>query len=488
MEKMSFLNKTAILATIATLSLTGCAVSQAQDTTQSQQQTATTTPSNEMTPSENGEMPSSPNDSQNRSTFDGSMPQQGMREGFKDNQFQGGMQSYSSTGTSTFVSFVANDLFTERDLAQEADLSSATNQTVESNNDITITSEGVYVLSGTASDVTIIVEASDSDKVQLVLDNLNVTNTTQPVIYVKSADKVFITTAQGSSNTLSVTSTFTADGDTNTDAVIFAKDDITLNGQGTLIIKSSDNGITSKDDLKVTGGTYIITSEGHALEANDSIRIYDGSFRLESGKDGMHAENDDDDTLGYIYIANGSFETTSGSDAIHANSALQIDNGTMTLNAREALEGTYIQVNGGDITISASDDGINSARQSSLYTPTIEITGGNLDITMGSGDTDALDANGNLIITGGNVNISAQFAFDYDGTATFTGGTVMVNGSQVTSITNSMMGGMGGMGGNMQGGRPGEMQGNMQGGMPEDTQGQPNGQMPYGPGGKHGRR
>lgn len=334
-----------------------------------------------------------------------------------------------------------DDVFTKRDKEQTADLSEATYYTVADGQDITITTEGIYVLSGTASEATIFIEASDSDKVQLVLNNLNVTNTSEPVIYVKTADKVFITTTQGSSNSLAVASTFTADGDTNTDAVIYSKEDLTLNGLGTLTINSSANAITSKDDLKVTGGTYNIVASAHALEANDSINIADGIFTIDAGKDGLHCENDEDMALGNVYIITGTFNITSASDAIHALATIRIDGGTYTINAREGLEATYIQVNGGDITINASDDGINATTSSNAYTPTVEITGGTLTVNMGSGDTDAIDSNGDLIISGGTINIYAQYAFDFDGSVSFTGGTVYVNGTQVTSIANSMMGG-----------------------------------------------
>ena len=102
-------------------------------------------------------------------------------------------------------------------------------------------------------------------------------------------------------------------------------------------------------------------------------------------------------------------------------------------------------ISGGDITIAASDDGINAARKSSAYTPTVEITGGTVTITMGAGDTDGIDSNGNIIITGGTISVNGNSAFDYDGSATFTGGTVYVNGQQVTTLPNQMMGGRGGM-------------------------------------------
>ncbi len=135
------------------------------------------------------------------------------------------------------------DLFTERDLTQTADLSEAQTVTAVSDSTYTVSSDGVYVLSGTAENFTLIVEAGDEDKVQLVLDGLNVTNDNSPVIYVKNADKVFVTSA-GSDSTLAVTGTFTADGTTNTDAVIFSKDDLVLNGTGTVSISSADNGIS----------------------------------------------------------------------------------------------------------------------------------------------------------------------------------------------------------------------------------------------------
>ena len=120
----------------------------------------------------------------------------------------------------------------------------------------------------------------------------------------------------------------------------------------------------------------------------------------------------------------------------------------MNIAACEGIEATYVLISGGDITIAASDDGINAARKSSAYTPTAEITGGTVTITMGAGDTDGIDSNGNIIITGGTISVSGNSSFDYDGTATFTGGTVYVNGQQVTTLTNQMMGGgMGGFGG-----------------------------------------
>ena len=309
-----------------------------------------------------------------------------------------------------------------------------------------ITSAGTYVFTGIASGVTITVEAGDEDKVQLVLDGVSISNKDFPCIYVKNADKVFVTTT-GTENSLFVTGTFTDDGTTNTDAVIFSKDDLVLNGTGTLNISSSDNGISCKDDLKITGGTYYISSQSDALEANDSVYIEDGAIVIKTGEDGVHVENDEDDTSGSFYMGGGSLTITAGDDAVHATTILQIDGGEINISAAEGLEATWVQINGGTISITAADDGINGAHKSSAYTPTVEINGGTITIDMGAGDTDAVDSNGNLYINGGTLDITAQSAFDYDGMAEYNGGTIIVNGVQVNSITNQMMGGQGGFGG-----------------------------------------
>jgi hypothetical protein len=349
------------------------------------------------------------------------------------------------------------DLFTDRDLEQAADLDGATTIALKSGEDVSITSEGTYVIAGSATNTTIIVDVDSSEKVQLVLDGVTITNDDAAAIYVASADKVFVTTAEGTTNTLSVTGAFasggtTTDGETNVDAAIFSKDDLVLNGMGTLQIESTENGVSCKDDLKVTGGSYVIACQADALEANDNVLIADGSFAITAGKDAIHAENDEDDTVGNVYIAGGTFDITAVSDGIQATCVAQIDGGSLQISAAEGIEGTYVQVNGGGVDISASDDGINATYKSTALTPTLEIRGGEVSVAMASGDTDALDSNGNLYISGGTVTVSGQSAFDYDGAGELSGGTVTVNGQQVTTLQQSMMGGgMRGMGGRMRG-------------------------------------
>ena len=351
------------------------------------------------------------------------------------------------------------DLFTNRDLEQNPDLSDAKSITVSDGQTINITEEGTYIISGTASNCTIKVEVDTESKVQLVLNGVSITNENFPAIYVVSADKCFIT-SQGE-NSLSVTGSFKADGDTNTDAVIFSKDDLVFNGTGTLTIHSGDNGISGKDDIKFTGGTYNITSTNDSIEAKDNIYVYDGTFNITSSKDGFHSEDSDDNSKGTLYIADGTFHIAVTSDGLQTNTAVQIDGGTFDITANEGIESTYIQINGGTVTITATDDGINGSDKSNVYSkPTVEITGGNVTVTVSGNDVDGIDSNGDIIVSGGTVNVTYPGqppcdSFDCDGTATYTGGTIIINGTQVDSIPQSdrmgggMMGGGGRMGGRM---------------------------------------
>lgn len=377
--------------------------------------------------------------------------------------------SSSDPVTQTADGDAYEEAFSDRDLSGEYDdevvtvslngtTATADSDAVQvSGGSVTITAAGTYVMSGTLDNGSVIVNVSKDDKVQLVLDGAAIHSETFAAIYVVQADKVFLTLAEGSENTLSNGGSYVQIDDNDVDAVVFSKDDITFNGSGALgITAEAGSGVVGKDEVTIAGGEYEITAAKHAIRAKDSLAIAGGSFSLTASEDGLHAENGDDDTLGSIYLAGGSFVITVGDDAIHANTLLQIDGGTYDITAAEGLEATYIQINGGDIRISASDDGVNAAYKSSSYTPTFEMNAGTLTVVMGAGDTDGIDSNGNIVVNGGTIDVTAQSPFDYDGTAQYNGGTIIVNGQQVDYIPNQMMGGgMGGMGGfgGMGGGR-----------------------------------
>lgn len=227
---------------------------------------------------------------------------------------------------------------TKADKSETNETKAASSGVSISGNIITISKEGTYVLSGALSEGQIVVDA-DSAKVQLVLDNVDITCASSAAIYVKNADKTFITLAEDSENILMNTAEYEAIDDNNIDAVIFSKDDLTLNGKGTLTINSEyGHGIVSKDDLKLVSGTCNITAKKHALSGKDSVRIAAGTYNLTSGKDGIHSENVDDDEKGFVYIASGDFTIESTGDGIDASYVVQIDDGDFEITAGGGAE------------------------------------------------------------------------------------------------------------------------------------------------------
>ena len=350
-----------------------------------------------------------------------------------------------------------------------------------SGNTVTIIDEGTYILSGTLTDGMVIVDAEDTDKVQLVLDGVDITSAESAAIYVREADKVFITTASDSQNTLTNGGTYTAIDDNNIDAAIFSKSDLTLNGAGSLTITAkAGHGVVSKDDLVLTSRTYQIDAASHGLSGKDSVRIASGSYTIVSGKDGIHAENADDTSLGFVYLADGTFDITSGGDGISAGNWLQADGGVYTVKAGGGSEnvqksdgewqfgpgqqtestdtteedtasmkaikaagelilkgGKYsldsaddtihsnanITISDGEFTLASGDDGIHADSATT-------ISGGTIDITESYEGIEGLS----IDITGGETYVSGptndgNSALDYNGTGTVTGGIFIAAGS-----------------------------------------------------------
>ncbi len=336
-----------------------------------------------------------------------------------------------TAGTESIVAvppvFTVEDRFSDSDLLQEADLQGAVTMTVSDGAQLTIDSAGVYVLSGTASEACVTVKAGKKDRVQLVLDGVSITNESAPCISIQKADRVIVTTTE-SRNELAVTGYFTG----SEKAAIYAGKDLTLNGKGSLSIRSSKDAVTVKGDLRITGGTYDITCGDAAFDARDSIRVLDGQITVNACKDGLHAENNKNDTLGCVYIAGGSISVVCEDDAVHGNAVIQIDGGDIVLQGHEGLESTWIRLNGGTVSVTASDDGINAGRKSSAYEPTVEINGGTMSVVTTTAKCDAIDANGDILIRGGSIDITSGRPFDCDGTIEWTGGQITVNGREVS--------------------------------------------------------
>lgn len=296
--------------------------------------------------------------------------------------------------------------FSDRDLDGSYDESKATrialldggttvtgNGATVSGNTVTITAAGTYLISGTLSEGQIKVEANEADKVQLVLSGATVTSANSAALHVAKANKVFLTLADGSENTLATSGAYAASDDSAIDGAIFSRSDLTVNGGGSLAVSSAEgNGIVCKDGLVLASGSAKVTAAKHAIQVNDSARIAGGSYTLRAGTDGIHAKNDEDSKLGYIYVAGGSLDITAESDGFDANYVLRVDGGTITVSAGD--DGLHaesdLSVNGGDITVTKSNEGLEGAR--------VTIAGGTQDVVASddgvnaSGDPDDSDS------------------------------------------------------------------------------------------------
>ena len=347
--------------------------------------------------------------------------------------------SSSEDSAYTYSDYELDDSF-DRQSAASIILSGSTAQSngsgVSINNaTVTISKEGCYLISGELEDGQIIVDAGDSDKVQLVLDNASIHCSTGSAILVRNADKVKVTLAADSENELSDGTEYQTDDD-NPDAALFSKDDLVINGSGSLTVQGNyKHGIAGNDDLVITGGRLTVNSLSHALRGKDSVAILDGTFVLTSQKDGIHAE-----------------------------AYLNINGGTTTIaESYEGLEAAQIHISGGTTQVFSSDDGLNAAGGSSFELVDgllvlkdtsssdteqtfggrggmfevedncdITISGGNLTVTTSNGD--GIDSNGSLNVSGGTVLVfgsssGGEGALDYTGSSSISGGTLVALGS-----------------------------------------------------------
>ncbi|MFT4051624.1 MAG: carbohydrate-binding domain-containing protein [Microbacterium sp.] len=306
---------------------------------------------------------------------------------------------------------------------------------------LTITEAGTYILSGSTTGQVVV---NTDGNVRIILNGVTIASTVGAAIQVDAAELAVIELADGTTSTVSDASTRS---DEEIDGAIYSADDLLITGTGALTVTATfADGIVGKDDLSVESGTISVTSVDDGIRGTDSLTVSGGTITIDATGDGMKATNDTDAGEGQLTISGGDITISTGDDAIKAEQQLTITGGTIDIvESVEGIEAPVIVIDDGDITVNASDDGIN-ASTSAIVTSGIGITinGGNITIVMGSGDTDAIDANGDLTITGGNLTITAQSAFDFDGTGTLTGGTITVNGEQVTELTNQMMGGGGG--------------------------------------------
>lgn len=323
---------------------------------------------------------------------------------------------------------------------------------------LTISAAGTYILSGALSDGQIVIDAADTDKIQIVLAHASVTCTNSAAIYVKQADKVFLTLAAGTENTFADAGTdyVQSDAGTTVDGVIFSKEDLAINGSGTLHITAGyKHGIVSKDDLVITGGNINVTASGKGLSGKDCVKI-GGSFVLNTQGDAIQSDEGEDAYKGFVYIKDGMFQIDTQGDAVQAETLLQCNGGTYNIitgggsanastdssgnintgwgqwggtvstastedtpSAKGLKAGFNLIINGGVYQIDSSDDSFHSNGN-------LTVTGG--EITASTGD-DGIHADNDLTISGGTVTIFKSYEGIEGNTVTISDGTINITAS-----------------------------------------------------------
>lgn len=192
----------------------------------------------------------------------------------------------------------------------------------------------------------------------------------------------------------------------------------------------STKGIKAESEINISGAAINISSTDDGIHANSDSGV------LETGEDGK----------GIISISGGTITISTGDDGIHADKELNITDGYINvLTSYEGLEAITINISGGQSFVYAADDGINACTGDGSSTPLINITGGYVDVTTGSGDTDGIDSNGSytqsggmVLVKGGSSSGQVSGSIDVDGNITITGGTCIALGGICETPVNSV--------------------------------------------------
>lgn len=280
---------------------------------------------------------------------------------------------------------------------------------------VTITEAGTYVLSGELSDGQIVVNNQDDGIVRLVLNSVDIHDSDSAAIYIQEAGKVVMTLEEGTENTVSDGATYVFADDTTDEpsAAIFSKADLTINGTGKLAVTANYNdGIVSKDDLKIMSGTYEIQAADDGIVGKDMIAVEDGEFTIHAAGDGMKSSNDEDTSKGFIGIGNGTFNITAGNDGIQAESSLVIDNGTYNLVTNEGSENGEVKTENQGFGKGMGGKRSTESSGQDTATATTEVTTTTTETTDATTETEstsakALKAGGDITVNAGNFIIDS---------------------------------------------------------------------------------
>jgi hypothetical protein len=366
---------------------------------------------------------------------------------------------------SGIVTYDSDDLYTDWKSEDNTSIElTGTGATVEDSggaivdgNIITIKTSGTYVISGKLNDGQIIVDAEDKATVRLVLNGAEINSSANSPIYVKKAEKTVISLEEGTENTISDGKSYNLEGsEDEPNAALFSKDDLTINGTGKLVVDGNyNNGITSKDDLKITGGTIEIEAADDGLMGRDLLAVKDGKITINAGGDAVKSTNDKDASKGVIAIEGGAFDLVAENDGFQAVTSLliadgdfkvatgggspemvgskegeqrpgQTNNTTTTASAETESDsakglkaGTEVAIGGGTFDIDSLDDAVHSNNS-------VTINGGKIAIATGD---DGIHGDSAVLANGGDINISKSYEGIESLVITIAAGTIEVNAS-----------------------------------------------------------
>lgn len=304
---------------------------------------------------------------------------------------------------------------------------------------VTITKAGYYYISGTCPDGQIVVDCGKDDDVFIVLEGLELTCTTGPAIYCNKADKLTLTLSEGSVNSLSDGSNYSAETAEETGSAVFSRDTLVINGTGTLSVNGVyKDGIKSKDGLKLCGGSISVTAAEDGIIGKDYLLAAGGNVTVNSGLDGIKSTNSSDAEKGYITISGGSFSLTCGNDGIQAETDLNISGGTIEITSgggsatveHTSSGGQWGDFHGGrdgfDFSQLTSSDGTSAESMKGLKAgSSISVTGGTIKADCAD---DTVHSNGTIIIDGGTFELSSgDDGIHADKTLTITSGEINIS-------------------------------------------------------------
>ncbi len=347
--------------------------------------------------------------------------------------------------------------------------SSSTGVAVDGNT-VTISAAGTYRLSGSLSDGQIVVAAGGEDTVRIILDGVELGNSAGSPFVVQSGVDAVVYLEDGSTNTLTDATTYADLGEDAPNAALYSMADLTIAGTGSLTVNGKSNdGIVSKDGLVMDSGKVTVDAVDDGIRGKDYTVLLDGAYQVTAGGDGVKADNETDEGRGWLLVSGGSLTVNAGDDGVKAFNALTVSGGTVTVaESEEGLEAQHIAISGGDVTVTANDDGVNASGGSSTSASTdadadagagaglggpggggmgggemaagdytVEVSGGTLTINS---EGDGLDSNGSATISGGTVVVNGPTndgngALDVNGELVVTGGTVAAAGSAGMAVT-----------------------------------------------------